>query len=135
MTIKEASQLVIQASSLAIGGDLFILDMGKPVKILNLAKQMIKLSGKKVKSKVNDKDAIEIKFTGLRVGEKLFEELLINEKNSIKTKHPLIYKGDESSPHVVDITRTMQELEYAINEFDLVKCLDLISEIVPEWNK
>ncbi len=135
MTIKEASQLVIQASSLAIGGDLFILDMGKPVKILNLAKQMIKLSGKKVKSRVSDKDAIEIKFTGLRVGEKLFEELLINEKNTFKTEHPLIFKGDESSPHVVDITITMKELKYAIDQCNLGKCLELLSEIVPEWNK
>ena len=135
MTIKEASQLVIQASSLAEGGDLFILDMGKPVKILNLAKQMIQLSGKKVKSRVNDKDSIEIKFTGLRMGEKLFEELLINEKYTYKTKHPLIFKGDESSTHVFDITATIGELEYALNQFDLDKCLALISELVPEWNK
>ena len=135
MTINEASQLVIQSSSLAVGGDLFILDMGKPIKILNLAKQMIKLSGKKVKSRASDKDAIEIKFTGLRMGEKLFEELLINEKNSIRTNHPLIFKGDESSTHSVDMKRIMEDLKYAIDEYNLVKCLNLISELVPEWKQ
>ncbi len=135
MTINEASQLVIQSSSLAVGGDLFILDMGKPVKILNLAKQMIKLSGKKVKSRSTDKDAIEIKFTGLRMGEKLFEELLINEKNSIRTQHPLIFKGDESSKNLVDIKRIMEDLKYAIDESNLINCLNLITELVPEWKQ
>ena len=95
MTIKEASQLVIQASALAKGGEVFLLDMGEPIKILNLAKQMIKLSGLTVKDEDNLNGDLEIIFTGLRSGEKLYEELLIDNKSK-STAHPLIYKAGKN---------------------------------------
>ena len=94
MTIEEAVELVLFASQLSVGGDLFLLDMGKPVKISDLAKKMIRLSGLKIKDK-NNQDGIEILFTGLRPGEKLFEELLINGKTK-KTSHPRIYAANEN---------------------------------------
>ena len=90
MTIEEAANLLIQSALLAKGGDLFLLDMGSPVKIYDLAIKMIKLSGLKLKSKDNPEGDIEIVLTGLRSGEKLYEELLIDAE-SMKTPHPLIY--------------------------------------------
>ena len=78
MTISEAAQLVLQSSSMANGGELFLLDMGEQIKIYDLAKQMIKLNNLKIKDNQNPDGDIEIKFTGLRPGEKLFEELLID---------------------------------------------------------
>ena len=81
MTTKEAAELVIQASAISKGGDVFVLDMGRPVKIYDLAKKMIFLMGHNIKNKNNPKGEIEIKITGLRPGEKLYEELLIDEKN------------------------------------------------------
>ena len=89
MTIKEAAQLVIQSSSMANGGEVFLLDMGKPIKIYDLAIRMIELSGLTAKMLPYSKGDIEIKITGLRPGEKLFEELLLSN-NPIKTKHPKI---------------------------------------------
>ena len=95
MTISEASQLVIQASAMSKGGEVFLLDMGNPVKIYQLAQQMILLSGLTIKNRKNPLGDIEITFTGLQKGEKLYEELLV-EKESIKTDHPLIFKAKEN---------------------------------------
>lgn len=94
MTIPEATQLVMQAGAMGGKGEVFLLDMGEPVKIIELARKMIELSGLKVKDSQNQGD-IEIKVTGLRPGEKLYEELLIGEK-PIPTDHPEIFKGHES---------------------------------------
>ena len=94
MTIKEASQLVIQSAMLSKGGDVFLLDMGVPKKIIDLAREMIWLSGLREKNKENPDGDIEIIYTGLRPGEKLYEELLI-DSNSMPTNHPLIYKALE----------------------------------------
>ena len=96
MTIPEAAELVIQTVVMSKGGEVFLLDMGKPIKIKDLAEKMIRSSGLTVKSKANPKGEIEIKITGLRRGEKLYEELLIDAK-SIKTEHPIIYKAIEKS--------------------------------------
>lgn len=87
MTIPEAAQLVLHAGAMAIGGEVFVLDMGKPVRILDMAKDLIELYGL-----VPDKD-IKIVFSGIRAGEKLFEELLASEENCVKTKHPQILKA------------------------------------------
>ena len=95
MTIEEAVQLVLQAANMCNGGEVFLLDMGKPVNILELAKQMIRLSGLQLKDKKNVDGDIEIVFTGLANGEKLYEELLI-DSNSQPTDHPLIFKAEES---------------------------------------
>ena len=94
MTIPEAVELVIQAGAMAEGGDVFVLDMGKPVKIYDLAKEMIKLSGLQVLDEENPEGDIEIKFTGLRPGEKLYEELLVG-KNTSETDNELIMRAQE----------------------------------------
>ncbi len=95
MTIPEAAQLVIQAGSLGKGGDVFLLDMGEPVKIYDLARRMIELSGYKVLDETQPDGDIEIKVTGLRPGEKLYEELLIGEK-PLSTEHPKIFTANEN---------------------------------------
>jgi len=103
MTIPEAAQLVMQAGFLAKGGDVFVLDMGEPVQIQKLARLMIQLSGKTAKDKDNPGGDIEIAFTGLRLGEKLYEELLLTE-NAEGTIHPKIMVANEASlpPQAVD---------------------------------
>ena len=93
MTIPEAAQLVIQASAMASGGDVFLLDMGEPVKIADLAKRMIHLMGYHVKD-VENAQGIAIEYTGLRAGEKLFEELLVNGEAE-QTEHPRIKRAQE----------------------------------------
>lgn len=94
MTIPEAAQLVIQAGSLGVGGDVFVLDMGKPVKIVDLAEKMVKLSGLTVRSNENTHGDISIEFSGLRPGEKLYEELLIGD-NVQPTEHAMIMRANE----------------------------------------
>ena len=110
MTISEAAQLVIQASALKSDSDIFILDMGQPIKILDLAKDMIKLSGQKVKDSLSPHGDIEIKFSGLRPGEKLFEELLIDE-NSASTDHEKIIKAIEERPDWENLSRNLVYLD------------------------
>ncbi len=134
MTISEAVQLVLQASNMAQGGEVFLLDMGKPIKILELAKQMIKLSGLKIKDKSNLNGDIEIIFTGLNFGEKLFEELLIDARSQ-PTEHPLIFKGFEEflSPDI--LRESLDELEHLLNERNLGKSIQIVSKLIPEWEK
>ena len=95
MTIPEAAQLVIQAGAMGKGGDVFVLDMGESVKIIDLARQMIRLSGLDVKDAANPKGDIEIRITGLRPGEKLYEELIIGD-NAVPTGHPRILTASET---------------------------------------
>ncbi len=94
MTIPEAAQWVIQAGTMGKGGDVFVLDMGEPVKIAELAAKLIKLSGLEVKDELNPNGDVEIQFTGLRPGEKLYEELLIGD-NVGQTRHERIMTADE----------------------------------------
>ena len=96
MTIPEAAQLVIQAGSMAKGGDVFVLDMGRPVRIDDLARRMISLMGLTVRDAANPEGDIEIEYTGLRTAEKLFEELLIGT-NVTGTDHPMIMRAMEHS--------------------------------------
>ena len=98
MSIPEAAELVIQAGAMGKGGDVFVLDMGEPVRILDLAERLIRLSGMEVKTEENPNGDIEIIFTGLRPGEKLFEELLIGE-NVDSTEHDQIYRANEDFLH------------------------------------
>src|SRR5690554_7514626 len=93
MTIPEAAQLVIQAGSMGLGGDVFVLDMGEPVRIVELARQMIMLSGLTVRDEANPNGDISIAFSGLRPGEKLYEELLIGD-NPETTPHPKIHRAN-----------------------------------------
>ena len=132
MTIKEASQLVLQTLTLANNGDIFLLNMGEPVRIAELAKKMISLSGHSLKDKFNPNGEIEIITTGLRPGEKLFEELLIND-NALKTEHPLIFKAIESAINADLMLKMIYKLEKYIKENNLDLSIRLLSEIVPEW--
>ncbi|HEY7867349.1 MAG TPA: nucleoside-diphosphate sugar epimerase/dehydratase [Psychromonas sp.] len=117
MTIPEAAQLVIQAGAMGQGGDVFVLDMGEPVKIVELAKNLIHLSGLEVKSPQNPFGDIEIKFTGLRPGEKLFEELLIGD-NVEKTAHQRIMTANESFLPYCEYKVILEKLDKACHEFD-----------------
>ncbi|PKH01844.1 nucleoside-diphosphate sugar epimerase [Psychromonas sp. MB-3u-54] len=117
MTIPEAAQLVIQAGAMGKGGDVFVLDMGEPVKIVDLAKNLINLSGLEVKTAQNPFGDIEIKFTGLRPGEKLFEELLIGE-NVEKTAHQRIMTANEKFLPYSEYEKILQRLDKACHKFD-----------------
>ncbi|PKZ68317.1 polysaccharide biosynthesis protein [Moraxella osloensis] len=111
MTIPEAAQLVIQAGAMAHGGEVFVLDMGEPVKIMDLAKRMIMLSGLKVKDQHHPNGDIEIVIAGLRPGEKLYEELIIDGDNIEKTQHPLIMKAKEHFYSFDEITNVINEVQ------------------------
>lgn len=115
MTIPEAAQLVIQAGAMAHGGEVFVLDMGEPVKIMDLAKRMITLSGLKVKDQNNPNGDIEIVIAGLRPGEKLYEELIIDGDNIEKTQHPLIMKAKEHFYRVDEITNVVDAVQMQNN--------------------
>ena len=132
MTIKEASQLVLHSTALSKGGEVFLLDMGQPIKIFDLAKKMIFLSGLTLKDKSNPAGDIEIKNIGLRPGEKLFEELLIDSKSE-KTKHPLIYKANEKMIKIDKLNSYLNKLESLSYENDLKQFIDLVKVIVPEY--
>ena len=132
MTVEEAVQLVLHASSLAKGGEVFLLDMGEPVKIFDLAKQMIRLSGNSVKDKSNPEGDIEILITGLRPGEKLYEELLIDAKSE-PTKHNLIFKAMEKSISYDLLLLKLNELEKNLQNRNLEQTLKILKELVPEW--
>ncbi len=132
MTIPEASQLVLQAASLGRGGDVFLLDMGKPVKIYDLASRMIALSGLTVKDKEHPNGDIEIQITGLRPGEKLYEELLIGDAPQ-KTEHPRIFRAVEESLTMQRMKELTGELVEALAKRDRVWVMRIIQEAVPEF--
>ncbi len=134
MTINEACQLVIQATFFAKGGDLFILNMGEPVEIKKIAQQMISLNGLTLKDESNPAGDIEIVISGLRPGEKLYEELLI-DNNSLPTNHPLIFRAKENFIKHSLLMPLLDKLEQCCNKQELEKSFKLISEIVPEWKK
>ncbi len=133
MTITEAAQLVIQAGAMAKGGDVFVLEMGNPIKIYDLALRMIELSGLSLKNSLNIKGDIEIKITGLRAGEKLYEELLLS-KNPIKTKHPKIYRSKEPFIPYKDLVSEIDLLKVFIANNDLEKILDKLKNIVVDYS-
>ena len=119
MTIPEAANLVIQAGAMAQGGEVFVLDMGKPVKIVDLARRMIHLSGYEVKDANNPSGDIEIVFSGLRPGEKLYEELIIGDDNIEPTQHSLIMQAREHSFELSDIEKTFAQLEGRAQEHNI----------------
>jgi FlaA1/EpsC-like NDP-sugar epimerase len=127
MTIPEACELVIEAGVMGYGGEIFIFDMGKPVKIFDLARKMIKLSGKEL-----NKD-IEIVFTGLRDGEKLYEELLSDQENTIPTHHEKILKAKVSEYQYDEVCRNLGLLEEFIDDKNEHKMVTLMKEVVPEY--
>jgi len=133
MTIPEAAQLVIQAGALGKGGDVFVLDMGEPVKIVDLASNLIKLSGLEVKSESNPYGDIEIRYTGLRPGEKLFEELLIGDDVG-KTEHERIMCAHESFLPYSQYKVILEELDKACHDFDHQKIRDILLTVPAGFN-
>ncbi|WP_298909786.1 nucleoside-diphosphate sugar epimerase/dehydratase [uncultured Psychrobacter sp.] len=119
MTIPEAANLVIQAGAMASGGEVFVLDMGEPVKIVDLAHRMIHLSGFDIKDAAHPEGDIEVIFTGLRDGEKLYEELIIGEDNVESTYHPLIMQAIEHSFPLDELESLLFELTEKQKQFDV----------------
>ncbi len=125
MTIPEAAQLVIQAGAMGNGGDVFVLDMGEPVKIIDLAHRMVTLSGLTIRDESNVDGDIEIKTTGLRPGEKLFEELLIGESVSV-TQHPRIMTANEVMLPWSELAGYLDELNIACSRFDQERIREIL---------
>ena len=133
MTLAEAASLVIQSSVLAKGeGEVFLLDMGKPMQIKKLAEQMIILNGLTIKNESNPDGDISIVYRGLGSGEKLHEELLIDGKSE-KTDHPLIFKAIEKSIDFNDLKEKLDNLYIYLNKNEIKKTIETLREIIPEW--
>jgi FlaA1/EpsC-like NDP-sugar epimerase len=126
MTIPEASGLVLQAGALGAGGEIFILNMGEPVKILDLAEDMIRLSGLK------PYEDIDIVFTGIRNGEKLYEELEITGENLLKTRHPKIFIGKIATYQAEEVAHIIQQFRQAVGENNETKMRSLFNRFLPE---
>jgi FlaA1/EpsC-like NDP-sugar epimerase len=134
MTIPEAAQLVIQAGAMAKGGDVFVLDMGRPVLIDDLARRMINLMGLTVRDTANPDGDIEITYTGLRAAEKLFEELLIGS-NITGTDHPMIMRAMEHSLPWERMQQLLNELLIALASFDCRRSVAILCEAVAEYRQ
>jgi FlaA1/EpsC-like NDP-sugar epimerase len=129
MTIPEAAQLVLQAFSIGKGGEVFVLEMGEPVKIADLAKNLILLSGLQP-----DRD-IEIQYTGLRPGEKMFEELKLQDEHLIPTSHPKIRSYIcHHNLDALQIKASMQHLQAIVDGQDVANLVLLLKELVPDYN-
>jgi len=129
MSIPEAAQLVIQAGTMAIGGEVFVLEMGTPVKIDDLARTMIRLSGLEVRDEVHPEGDIAIEYIGLRRGEKLYEELLIGE-NTTGTSHPRIFKNSEPILPFEELAAALERLEEAIQKLDTAELQETLRATV-----
>jgi FlaA1/EpsC-like NDP-sugar epimerase len=127
MTIPEASQLVLQAGAMGKGGEIFILDMGEPVKIVDLARDLIKLSG------LRPDDDIEIKFNGVRPGEKLFEQLATDAEHADKTQHPKIFIGRIAPPGWTGVSRGLDQLLVRAADGDVAAIRAALRALVPEY--
>jgi FlaA1/EpsC-like NDP-sugar epimerase len=132
MTIPEAAQLVLQAGSMGKGGDVFVLDMGKPVRIADLARRMISLMGLTVRDEENPDGDIEITYTGLRPAEKLFEELLIGT-NVTGTEHSMIMRAIEHSLPWQQVQGVLEEMQLALARSDCDKARQLLLHTVAEY--
>jgi FlaA1/EpsC-like NDP-sugar epimerase len=132
MTIPEAAQLVLQAGSMAKGGDVFVLDMGRPVRIDDLARRLVNLTGLTVRDAEHPDGDIEIEYTGLRTAEKLFEELVIGS-NVTGTDHPMIMRAMEHHLPWLKMQEILDELLVALAKFDCQRALALLTESVAEY--
>ena len=132
MTIPEAAQLVIQASALAQGGEVFLLDMGEPIHIVDLAQRMIRLSGLTVRNTAHPEGDIEIQFTGLRSGEKLREELLMSA-DAVPTTHPMIRQAREAHVPWSGLAAQLTALDVATHNFDYLAVREILQTLVPEY--
>jgi FlaA1/EpsC-like NDP-sugar epimerase len=129
MTIPEAAELVIQAGAMAEGGDVFVLDMGESVKIVDLAHRMIELSGLSLKNEVNPDGDIAIEVTGLRPGEKLYEELLIGD-DPRSTAHPRIMKARETFIELNELMLVLDQLAQVVYANDVTKVRAILQTTV-----
>ena len=127
MTIPEASQLVLQAAAMGQGGEVFVLDMGESVKIADLARKMIRLMGLTEKTEANPDGDVEVVYTGLRPGEKLYEELLIGDDPQ-GTSHPRIMMARELSLAWSEVEKTLESLMLASRNFDCQRIVALLQE-------
>ncbi len=133
MTISEASQLVIQAGAMAEGGDVFLLDMGEPVRIADLARKMVELSGLTVRDEDNPEGDIELSVTGLRPGEKLYEELLIGD-NPTGTEHPRIMKAREDFLLWPELSKKLTSLTAVLDRNDMIGARAMLAELVSGYS-
>ncbi|MCF6444724.1 nucleoside-diphosphate sugar epimerase/dehydratase [Nereida sp. MMG025] len=134
MTIPEAARLVLLAGAFAKGSDVFVLDMGKPMKILDIAKRMIEMSAQKVSVEPDD-GGIEIQITGLRPGEKLYEELLIDDKSLVGTPHPKILRAQETYLPEIQIAAMLKRLRKALENNDASDVRDLVRDYVDGYHQ
>jgi FlaA1/EpsC-like NDP-sugar epimerase len=132
MTIPEAAQLVIQAGAMARGGDVFVLDMGEPVRIIDLARRLVELSGRTVRDAARPDGDIELHVSGLRPGEKLYEELLIGD-NALPTPHPRVMKAHEDCPPWVELARMFEQLEAALDVSDVPRIKQVLQFMLPGY--
>ena len=132
MTFNEAAQLVIQSGAMGKEGEIFLLDMGEPIKVIDLAKDMIRLSGRTIKDEENIDGDIEIQFTGLRPGEKLYEELLVDNKSK-KTQHKKIMLAEDKTIGWNEINAQIDSLSLAIKEKDHIAINKVFSEVVEDF--
>jgi len=135
MAIPESARLVLLAGAFAQGGDVFVLDMGKPQKIIDIARKMITLSGRKVVADEKNGDGISITFTGLRPGEKMYEELLLNDNSLLHTPHPKILRAQESMLSQIEVAAMLNEVKNAIAEGNKGKLRRLISERIDGYHQ
>ena len=133
MTIPEAVQLVIQAGAMGTGGDVFVLDMGEPVRIMDLARNLIRLCGYTLRDSENPNGDIPIEFTGLRPGEKLYEELLVGD-NVVGTNHPMIMRAEERMIPWERLAPVVDDLDQACRDFDYEKVRSTLLEIVDGYS-
>ncbi len=132
MTIPEAALLVLQATGMAQGGEVFVLDMGEPVKLVDLARQMVELSGCSVRDGQNPDGDIAITFTGLRPGEKLYEELLLTDSDQ-STGHPLIRKAQELGLGSDVLTHLLDCLDQSLDDWDGEESVGILQRLVKEY--
>jgi FlaA1/EpsC-like NDP-sugar epimerase len=134
MLVSEAAQLVIQAGAMARGGDVFVLDMGEPVKIADLARTMIRLSGMTEKDNANPDGDIEVRFVGLRPGEKLYEELLIDDQ-TMPSGHPRIMCAAERFIEPLLLEKMLESLRIACDQDEHDVIMRMVCNLVPEYQK
>jgi FlaA1/EpsC-like NDP-sugar epimerase len=132
MTLKEAAQLVLQAGGMGRGGDIFVLNMGAPVKIIDIAHRMIRMLGYEVRDTAHPEGDIEVKITGMRPGEKMHEELLLGE-NITGTSHPMILRAEEAGAEFVNLQAYVSRLVKSCEAGDCVAIRNLLKEFVPEY--
>jgi len=132
MTIPEAAKLVVQAGAMSLGGDVFVLDMGEPIRIADLAERMIHLSGLRVRNESEPNGDIEIVYTKMRAGEKLHEELLIGN-NAVTTEHPMIQRAQEEKLPWSEVSRLLDRLQEACDQHNIEQVRAVLAEAVPGY--